>query len=248
MTCPRFCLGGSAIAAIDRDGRVALFSADAGALRRRQELHSGRTAHRLAVPTDGTKLAVLDGANSIHVFEALTGAPLCELAISIGPVLRMCFVPSSSQLAIACRCGDGTRVTLWDMEPEPDPVWVLNAGAGGIRSMECSDELVWVLTTEGYLRVWSHEGETVLVTSFGPKADMAYPSTDGSRVAIVCGKVFGTYSGRDPRRGRPIETHGDCVTAMCHSPDGRALASGSANGEVHLYDTLKIGMRAGAAR
>ena len=61
------------------------------------------------------------------------------------------------------------------------------------------------------------------------------------RVRIVCGGVNGSLSMVDPRANRSIAelpTHPDEVTCLTVDwPTGRALASGSQNGDAEVWDS-----------
>ncbi|MEO6085603.1 MAG: WD40 repeat domain-containing protein, partial [Umezawaea sp.] len=168
-----------------------------------------------------------------------------ELAREHGWVQSMAFDASGTLLAVE-GMGGASGPAVWDVtDPAapkrkagyPTPLDPRGAvfGAGGTLvgvAVRPARAVVWNLATPD-------APVEVPLDAPGSQAAAVAVSPDGRTAAIADGRAVGVWDladARNPRRLTTIDKHADTVTALEFSPDGRTLASASADRVTHLWN------------
>jgi WD40 repeat protein/serine/threonine protein kinase len=194
----------------------------------------------IAWSPDGKRLAAGTDDGVVRLWDATAGRRVRTLQGGAGVIQGLAWDAEGKRLAVAC--ADGTS-QIWNPEMEAlirslkgdhEPVRAVAWSPDGKRlaSARKQSVVVWDLATGGrqthrldgrWTVAWSPDGQWLASPGLGP---------EGSQTVIVW----------DPAAGEKVCTlrgHTDWVTALCWSPDGKRLASASADKTVRVWDVAE---------
>jgi WD40 repeat protein len=186
----------------------------------------------------GRLLAVAGDKGELGLWDARTLAPVRRLEGLRGWTQAVAFSPDGRLLAAGDQAGDNPRLLIWDVgsgrqtafesdfppaELTFSPDGRLLAGAGGDRGVEVRD------VASGRLVGKPPLDELARSVSFSP---------DGKLLFVGLYNGTGTFfSTKDWKPAGPgIRGHGQRILNARFTPDGRTLATSSADGTVQLWD------------
>jgi WD40 repeat protein/tetratricopeptide (TPR) repeat protein len=242
---------GTSIASASNDQTVRLWDAQSG-----QEVLAlkGHTAGlwSVAFSPDGTRIASGSGDKTVKVWDAHSGQQLLPLQGHTGRVTSAVFSPNGKRIAGS----SGQEVKVWDGQTGQQ-LLDLQGHAGLVTGVAFSPDSkrlasgfvdktakVWDVQTGQELLAFQGHTAAVFGVAFSP---------DGARIASTAGRSdlqqkrsFGELKVWDAHSGRELlvlNGHTGWVTCVAFSPDGRRLASGTADpinpgkpGEVKVWD------------
>jgi WD40 repeat protein/serine/threonine protein kinase/tetratricopeptide (TPR) repeat protein len=202
----------------------------------------------VAFSADGQRLASCGEDGTVRLWDARSGQELLSLAGHTGRVTGVAFSPDHQCLA---SCGEDGTVRLWGSHPGPR-VFSLSGHVGYVTSVAFgpnghrlasggNDQRIrlWDVRTGQDLQVFEGHDASVLSLAFSP---------DGRWLASGSGEVdmpenwrpFGQLKVWDIASGRELRSfkapHGDRVSSVAFSPDGKRLASGGDDRMVRLWE------------
>lgn len=198
---------GKWIASCGADEKVRL--RDAGTL---EEVHvietKGVIGHDVAFTPNGTELAVGSDKPGVRVFDTATGRQ--RRVIAAGEIAnRLQFTPDGKRVVLHKWKDQNNKVRVWDWVADKEQL-SFKAGTAGVQATTISPDgrLLAAGGWDGFARVFDLE--------------------TGKSVREFDTNLPGAHM-RDPR-----DTNR--VYAVAFSPDGRALATGDANGAVRMWE------------
>jgi polar amino acid transport system permease protein len=219
---------------------------------------TGRVAD-LAVSPDGRLVAAACADGRVHLWDAKGNWAKRTLSARRSPVVHVAFTPDSAALISVARDGEIRQLDLAVGQLGN----VLKGEAGQLRaaSTAADGSVLATLGEDGTIRAWELSRREVL-QSIGPNGRarrVVAVSADGSRVAAGDGpsiQVWNARTGelvrrlegywRDPDSQEKWLGHQQEVTALAFSPDGKMLASGSADTTIFFW-SLETGRVVGDA-
>jgi WD40 repeat protein len=232
---------GTQLATAGNDERVRVWNADTGELLITLAGHSDNV-WAVAFGPDGMQLASASNDGTIKLWDTDSWRELSELAAFSEFPLNP--IPENNDLDLAFS-RDGTRLFVTGMSSNPQ-IWDLTTGEK-VTSLYGHDYNVPALAlsldgsqlatvgVEGQVIVWdSQTGRQILkeATSIYGSLDVAF-SPDGQKLATADDdgtvRVWGLDEPYGERLLFTLSGHGAAVRNVAFSPDGRFIASGSAN-------------------
>ncbi len=243
--------GAAGATVLSPDGRRFAWAGSDGAIHL-VEIASGagrelaRVAHpvrALAFDVLGKYLAAGDGANVIHVWDTGSGQGIGRLQDLVRPLTALAFHPDGGRLALGA--ADGS-VSLWE-RATGQVIEMPKRHGGAVRAVAFRPDGRQLASAgeDGVVRLWDvasrREFRPIPHPDDRPALCLAY-SADGRRLATgwTSGKVWLHQPDLNPRKsdlGIALSEHAQAVTSVAYGPDGRFLASGSAERTVRLWST-----------
>jgi WD40 repeat protein len=195
---------------------------------------SGFFVRSVAVSPDGKRVAVVNGFDKVHVYDAATGAELGRLAANTPG--QMLFTPDGNTLLVV----EWMSVRRWCLATgkELEPLRGHTGRIHGLAVAGRGEALVATGGSDGTVRLWGAggrelrrltlPGKYVLGLALSPDGRrLAYGALDREvpawRTAEAEVRTWDTATGRELWR---VKTDSWRVSAQAFSPDGRVLATG----------------------
>lgn len=238
---------GSLVASAGRDSRVRVWDMQNGRLLRDYREHADWVKAVAFLP-NGKVLSA--AGKEIRIWEVTGNAEAKVMTSSTGHVKSLAVRPDGTQFVAG---GDDRSVHVWDVETAKE-AFTLGPFAGAVESVAWSaaGNLIAAVAGDGSLAVWDLDKERKKILDLrvtaGTAAYSVRFSPDGKSVA-VCGEKFARIyailavgekvepAGTIRRTFEGGGAHGDMVTCVAYSPDGKILATGSREKNIMLWDT-----------
>lgn len=201
---------------------------------------SGHTSHvkALAISGDGTRIASGSLDETLRLWDADTGASLCDPIQQSSKVRDVVFFPNGSH--IACGLEDG-QLAVWDvatremlgptLQGHTKSINRLSLSSDGLRLVSASSDHTLRLRNMGDTSaapvVIEGHSSAVNSASFSPDGTLIASGSDDYTVRLWDGAT-GTSA------GLPLQ-HDHIVVCVTFSPSGDAIASGSGDSRIYLW-------------
>ena len=199
---------------------------------RKPSLYSGRS---VAFSPDGKRLASNNDARTVWLWDIATGNETLALEGYSGVVLCVAFSPDGKRLASASE--DGT-VRLWEASTGQESL-TLKGHRGRVESVAFSADGKRLASAswDHTVRLWdAATGQETLTLKQRTAVEHVAFSADGKRLAFdddTTVKVLDPDTGQE---ALTLKGHTGPVLSVAFSPDGKRLASTSADATVRVWD------------
>jgi len=237
-----FAPDGHGIATASGDGRVCFWDGERGEQRavftpQWNSASRDRNIYGVAFAARGDRLAAACGDGVIRLWNVATGDPLPDLRGHSRRVFGVAFSPDDRRLASAAE--DGTA-RLWDMDDGASR-YVLRhpLRVNGVAWTADGSGLATV-SADGILRIWNATSGVIEQELVGHR-DVAWSVARlpadrfVTASADMTARVWGVGAGNEPIM-RCGSEDGLGVRGVACSPDGRLVATATAQGRVRLWD------------
>lgn len=191
---------------------------------------------------DGDMVATIN-KKAIYLWNGETGSPLgMPLTGHADDIEHLAWSPNGERLASASK--DGT-VRLWDVKsallPQSTPLDLHSEPAGihiGIgREDNAAGYRYFICHDGGPIDVWDEKNTDLFhrLTTMGRGVGCFAWTSDQESLAGGYDRAAWLWNSKTGEPIRRISRHGDRLTNLTWSPDGKQLASISENGEVHVW-------------
>ncbi len=180
-----------------------------------ESLNDRRSVRSVALSADGSQLLAGTRSRDVLLFETTNGQLLRRLNGHTKEVTYVSFLPSSSGPRAVSSSNDNTT-TLWD----------LSSGQRLRQTLPHEKDVLGLAV--------SPDGSMIATRSL-----RGFTRTLGGRELRSSRMAAMLWDRRGPQKGKPkaILPHGETnVTALAFHPQGRHLAVGTSDGQVHLWD------------
>jgi WD40 repeat protein len=172
---------------------------------------------------------------AVRLWDAKTGKEIRRLSADKGAVNAVAFSPDNTVLASAC---DDGQLILWDAATGKARLRLRLEGVE-IKAVTFSPDgkRVALIGTKGAVRVLDAASGQELLRPNGCKGTgrgIAF-SPDGKLLAVAAGDIC-LWDAASGKLVRTMADHKDTVYCVAFNPQGNRLASGDADGLVHVWD------------
>ena len=223
-----FSLDGSTLAANCRDGKVRLWDARSGALKRTVPWEEGDMGFTLLPDL----LASVGKEGSIKAWDLESGALKLRLAGSPRRTRGVVFSPDRKLVASSSRTSDtGSEETVRVWEVSGKERFAAPAGLGGTSAMAISPDGATIVAAsfDTNVRAWStRNGELLRLIEELPVSMFAISfSPDGKYLATAgVDRTVYLWNAKSWKLERKLAGQPEMIESMDFSPDGRMLATG----------------------
>jgi len=243
-----FAPDGGSIATASGDGSIGLWDAEGGEKRSAfvppwKSVSRDRNVYGVAFAARGDRLAAACGDGVIRLWDIATGKPLRDLRGHSRRVFGVAFSPDDRRLASAAE--DGTA-RLWDLEADAPALVLRHPLRVNAVAWRADGSSLATVSADAILRIWNSTSggiERELVGHRDVVWSVACLPVDRfvTSSADTTARIWG--SGAD---NEPIMQCGDeaglGVRGVACSPDGRLVATATAQGQVTLWNRATCGM------
>jgi WD40 repeat protein/beta-lactamase regulating signal transducer with metallopeptidase domain len=217
------------------DKTIRLWGPQTGKEIRKFEGHTGPVGCAVFSP-DGKRALSGSHDKTVRLWDVETGKQLRLLEGHEDEVPRVAFSPDGKRAASASH--DKT-VRIWDLE-SGDCLHVLRGHADHVRGLVFLPDGTHVVSADvqGTLRVWDADKGTETNKIELPKGRINHLrlAPDGKRLAVAHAQSVRVLDLETGKQLRQFDGHGQGVTDVAWSPDGKTLLSGSYDNTARLWD------------
>lgn len=190
----------------------------------------------LAFSGDGKLIATASSDTTARIWDAESGEQRMVLSGHTLPVTGVAFDPSSSE--VATTSWDMTT-RVWSIAPASEVLYVPIAAPWSMRfSYSADGQQILADYPEGKTaKAWAVDsGDATL--DLGEDVSLVSYSPDGTRIAAADGANILIRDAPTGQQRFTLDGHSAPVTSLSIAADGSRLASGSANGELFVWDLV----------
>ncbi len=228
-----FLAGGNTLAGVCRDGKLRLWDAGSGALKRSLPWDgAGKKGEVVTLASAAGLLAAVGKDGGIQTWDLQSGEPARPTAGPSQKVRRLTFSADRSLTAFSTRQpGDGSEDTLrlWDTSGKER--FAVPAGIGGTSAMTISPggEFDAAASYDTNVRAWnSRNGELLRLIDELPVATFALAFSPDGRYLAAAGvdRTVYLFDAKSWKIERKLSGQPEMISALAFSPDSRLLLSG----------------------
>jgi WD40 repeat protein len=238
-----FSADGTTLAGTCRDGKLRLWDAQSGALKRTLAWDASDKAVFLPTPAD--LLAAVAGDGAIKLWDPRTGQRI-QRPLGPAPGMRQLAFSGDRKLVAAAgpRAEGGSEniVRVWDSSGKER--FSRPAGLGGVAAMAFSPDggTLVVASYDTNVRAWSsRDGELLRLVEELPVSTFALAfSPDGKHLAAAgADRTVYLFETKNWGIERKLAGQPEMISALAYSPDGRRLATGGFS-EFTVQNPVKV--------